>query len=168
LGLTNLPPNRILANSFVLAALLMIGLVSGALGHEEICTGASDGVRARRQVEMPEGRQQEFIEYLRSKGSGGIYSTGESESERHIALFLNTAGVHLSVRNTSPSRKFLLAIETCNATEDWHPHWKRFLGLVDAFLRSPRDGWREPTLSKAQQAVSADRREDVAPAERDR
>lgn len=127
----------------ITAAIAIIGLLLVALPiapafaqpADEKCRGPKDETELDAlAVRVVAAKRDAFLAAVRGYAAGKSLGVGSATDQRGwIVLLLETRpyGVTIEVEATDADN-FRAVVRTCNATQDWRPHWNDFKRFIDA------------------------------------
>lgn len=126
-------PRAAFAALIALAALAPLASQAAAQ-PDETCHGPDDEVELElTAIRVVAAKRESFIATIRGYAAGKSMGVGSaSDNKGWIVLLLESrpAGVTIEVEATD-ANNFRAVIRTCNATQDWRPHWTAFKLFID-------------------------------------
>jgi len=121
----------------VILALLLIAAVTAPLRaqpSDETCRGPKDETELETTaIRVVASKRDQFLAAVRAYAAGKSLGVGSAADKRGwVVLLLETRpyGVTIEVEATDADN-FRAVVRTCNATQDWRPHWSDFRRFID-------------------------------------
>lgn len=126
-------PRAALAALIALAALAPLA-PQAAAQPDETCRGPKDETELDlTAIRVVAAKRESFLAAIRGYAAGKSLGVGSANDNKGwIVLLLESrpAGITIEVEATD-ANNFRAVIRTCNATQDWRPHWTAFKLFID-------------------------------------
>ncbi|MBL8782024.1 MAG: hypothetical protein JNL06_13905 [Alphaproteobacteria bacterium] len=133
--MTHKPKRRHIIAALAALALAFPLIPLAAAQPDEKCTGVKDDTELDTTViRVVAEKRQTFLDAVRAFAASRSLGVGSAaDKSGWIVLLLETRpyGITIEVEATD-ANNFRAVVRTCNAKDDWRPHWAAFLQFIDA------------------------------------